>query len=79
MIKHGIAESNTKPDSIKLDEYSVWEATNITELEMDGEKIYNYELNQYPKDEYILMKLSENQLVTDIAMMELAELILGGI
>lgn len=77
MIKHGIVESNTKPDEIKLDEYSVWEARDITELEMDGEKIYSYELNQYPKDEYILAKLQESQATNDVAIAELAEFISG--
>lgn len=76
MVNHGVVESNTKPDAIKLDEYSVWESTNITESEMDGEKIYSYELTQYPKDEYILMKLSENQSASDLAIADLAEFVL---
>lgn len=63
MINHGKVESNTRPDDIKLDEYSVWIAEGITEFEMDGEKIYSYELTQYPKDEYTLMKLSETEML----------------
>ena len=75
MIKHGIVESNTKPDEIKLDEYSVWIAEDITEFEMDGELLYRYDLTQYGKDEYILAKLQESQATNDIAIAELAEFI----
>ena len=76
MIKHGVVESNTKPEDIKLDEYSVWEATNITESEMDGELLYRYDLTQYGKDEYILAKLQESQAANDVAIAELAEFML---
>lgn len=76
MIDHGIVESNTRPDDIKLDEYSVWIAEGITEFEMDGETAYRYDLTQYPKDEYILTKLQESQATNDIAIAELAEFIL---
>ena len=77
MIKHGKVESNTRPDGIKLDDYSVWEATNITEFEMDGELLYKYDLTQYGKDEYILAKLQESQATNDVAIAELAEFISG--
>jgi len=77
MIKHGMVESNEKPDAIKLDEYSVWIAEGITEFSVDGETLYKYELAQYPKDEYILMKLQESQATNDVAIAELAEFILG--
>ena len=75
MIKHGIVESNTKPDAIKLDEYSVWIAEEVIEFEMDGETLYKYELTQYAKDEYILIKLQESQATNDVAIAELAEFI----
>lgn len=75
MIKYGKVESNTRPDDIKLDEYSVWIAEDITEFEMDGELLYRYDLTQYGKDEYILAKLQESQATNDVAIAELAEFI----
>ena len=77
MIKHGIVESNTKPDAIKLDEYSVWIAEEVYEFEIDGETLYKYDLTQYGKDEYILAKLQESQATNDLAIAELAEFISG--
>ena len=77
MIKHGMVESNAKPDAIKLDDYSVWIAQDVTELEMDGELLYRYDLTQYGKDEYILAKLQESQAANDVAIAELAEFISG--
>lgn len=77
MIKHGVVESNTRPDDIKLDEYSVWIAQDVTEVEMDGELLYRYDLTQYGKDEYILAKLQESQATNDVAIAELAEFISG--
>lgn len=57
MKDHGIVESTFKPDAIRLDGYSVWIATDITEIAEDIKNesvtMYQYHLKQYSKDEYI--------------------------
>ena len=61
MISHGKVRSAVKPESIVVDEYSVWENSNIVEIsevidEENGvEKTeYEYDMAQYTKDEYML-------------------------
>lgn len=61
MISHGKVRSAVKPESIVVDEYSVWENSNIVEIsevidEENGvEKTeYEYDMVQYTKDEYML-------------------------
>ena len=61
MISHGKVRSAVKPESIVVDEYSVWENSNIVEIsevidEENGvEKTeYEYDMVQYTKDEYTL-------------------------
>lgn len=61
MISHGKVRSAVKPESIVVDEYSVWENSNIAEIsevidEENGvEKTeYEYDMVQYTKDEYML-------------------------
>lgn len=86
MIDHGIVESNTLPESIVVDEFSVWEATDIeefqTEVETEEETEpvihYRYQLNQYTKDDYILSKIKQTQTASDLAIAELMELMIGG-
>ena len=86
MIDHGIVESNTLPESIVVDEFSVWEATDIeefqTEVETEEETEpmthYRYQLKQYTKDDYILSKIKQTQTASDLAIAELMELMLGG-
>lgn len=86
MIDHGIVESNTLPEAIVVDEFSVWEATDIeefqTEVETEEETEpmthYRYQLKQYTKDDYILSTIKQNQATSDLAIAELVELMLGG-
>ncbi|WP_373782106.1 hypothetical protein [Jeotgalibaca porci] len=86
MIDHGIVESNTLPEPIVVDEYSVWEATDIEEFQVEvetGEETvpvvhYRYQLKQYTKDDYILSKIKQNQTSSDLAIAELLELMMGG-
>lgn len=61
MVDYGKVRSTVKPESIVVDEYSVWENSNITEIsevidEENGvEKTeYEYDMVQYTKDEYML-------------------------
>lgn len=84
MIDHGKVESNTRPEALVVDEYSVWEATDIEEFEVaveegDSATHYRYQLNQYTKDDYILTKINGNQTSADIAIAEIFELMLGGL
>ena len=78
MIKHGKVRSAIEPERLVIDEYSVWIAENIDEIEVEDEIIndkgetekvtttmYEYDLVQYAKDEYILMQSSQ---MTDVEM-----------
>lgn len=58
MKQYGLTESTVKPDAITVDDYSVWVASDIKEAtqkqEDDTEQtIYQYQLTQYEKNEYI--------------------------
>lgn len=91
MIDHGLVESNTLPEPIVVDEYSVWEATDIEEFQVEvetgeetGEETvpvvhYRYQLKQYTKDDYIMTTIKQNQIASDLALAELVEMMLGGV
>lgn len=59
MKQYGLTESTVKPQAITVDERSVWVASEIKETsrkdEQSGETttLYQYQLAQYGKDEYI--------------------------
>lgn len=78
MINHGKVRSTIEPERLVIDEYSVWIAENVEEIEVEDEIIndkgktekvtttmYEYNLVQYTKDEYILMQSSQ---MTDVEM-----------
>lgn len=78
MINHGKVRSTIEPERLVIDEYSVWIAENVEEIEVEDEiindkgetekvttKMYEYDLVQYTKDEYILMQSSQ---MTDVEM-----------
>lgn len=81
MIDHGKVESNVRPEVLAVDEFSVWHADNIQEVERDNEEskeiIYTFDLKQYTKDEYILQTIEANKTSSDLAIAELAETVLG--
>lgn len=89
MIDHGLVESNILPEPLVVDEYSVWEATDIEEFQVEvetGEETvpvpvvhYRYQLKQYTKDDYILSTIKQNQMTSDLAIAELVEMMLGGV
>ena len=86
MINHGKVRSTIKPESIKIDEYSVWVSEDIKEIQVEDElemsevktkkksthTEYEYNLTQYDKNEYILQ---EAQQITDteLALCEIYE------
>ena len=74
MIEHGKTQSTIKPNAIEIDEYSVWVAENITEITKENYVLYEYDLVQYTKDEYIKL-LIERDLTKADAILDLSTLL----
>lgn len=80
MLNHGKVRAAEAPESLVIDEYSVWIAENITEITVTDEKgthtEYEFDLKQYDKDEYI--HAMDDQLTdAQLALCELYEIIGG--
>lgn len=65
MVDYGRVRSTVKPEPIVIDEFSVWQYTNIQEIsENVGEEneFVGYEFNmvQYSKDEFILQQAAQS-------------------
>ncbi len=65
MINHGRLRSTVKPESIVIDEFSVWQHTDIQEIsENVGEENefvgFEFYMIQYSKDEFILQQAAQN-------------------
>lgn len=79
MKKYPNTQGTSKPEPVVIDEYSVWVATNVKEIEITDTETeetrteYKYDLTQYEKDEYIKLKLAEQEE----GILELADLIGG--
>ena len=73
MIEHGKVQSAIKPNAIEIDEYSVWVSENITEITIENDVLYEYDLVQYTKDEYIL-QIAASDDVKSKAIMELSDM-----
>lgn len=75
MINHGKVRSTIKPESMVIDEYSVWIHEDIQEIEVSNEQNdesetkthieYEYTMIQYDKNEYIM---NQAQQITDTEM-----------
>lgn len=74
MINHNKTKSTIKPNAIEIDEYSVWVAENITEITKENDVLYEYDLVQYTKDEYIKL-LVERDLTKADAILDLSTLV----
>lgn len=85
MVDYGRVKSTVKPEPIVIDEFSVWQHTDIQEVSenigAENEFIgYEYNMIQYTKDEFILMQSERNaelfQQITDtqLALCEVYEL-----
>ena len=74
MIEHGKTQSAIRPNAIDIDEYSVWVAENITETTIENDVLYEYDLVQYTKDEYIL-QIAARDNVKSKAIMELSDMV----
>lgn len=87
MINHGRTRSTIKPNEIAIDDYSVWVSSDITpisEESVDGNggfEGYEYTLEQYDKNEFILLQARKNtsleQQLTDtqIALCDVYEML----
>lgn len=84
MIDYGKVRSTERPEPIIIDDYSVWEHTNITEVsENVGEENefvgFEYDMKQYEKNEFILAQAQANAALeadltdTQLALAELYE------
>lgn len=81
MINHNKTQSTIKPNAIDIDEYSVWVAENITEITKENDILYEYDLVQYTKDEYIKL-LVERDFTKADAILDLSTIVaelIGGI
>lgn len=86
MIDFGKVRSTVRPEPIVIDEYSVWENTNIQEVSEnvgeDNEFVgFEYDQKQYDKNEFILAQAQANASldaqITDaqLALVELYEML----
>lgn len=84
MKNYGTQRSTIKPESIKVDEYSVWVHNNVKEVSenigSDNEFVgYEFIMVQYTKDEYIQIQAERNTELetqvtnTQFALVELYE------
>lgn len=83
MINHGKAKSTIQPETIVIDDFSVWVHSNIVQIEEQiGEETFisfEYDMVQYDKNEYIKILSENNQnleqqlLEAQIALTEMYE------
>lgn len=88
MVNHGKVRSMEAPEAVVVDEYSVWVAADVQEVEVADEQgtrtEYEYNLTQYTKDEYIHMMIDSNAELeselnnTQLALCDVYEMIMGG-
>lgn len=74
MISHGKVQSTVKPQSIAIDDNSVWIAEDVQEVNTEEFEGYEYDLTQYTKDEYIQL-LDERDKMKSDAILELSEMV----
>lgn len=65
MVDYGKVRSTVKPEPIVIDDFSVWQNTDIQEVsENVGEENefvgYEYNMIQYSKDEFILQQAAQS-------------------
>lgn len=77
MVDYGKVRSTVKPEPIVIDDFSVWQHTNIQDVsENVGEENefvgFEYNMIQFTKDEFILQQAAQN---TELG--ELVNTILG--
>ena len=69
MINHGRVQSTVKPKEIEIDEHSVWENKDISEMTVTDENgehtEYEFSQTQYSKNEYIKFLHNNNKELED--------------
>lgn len=84
MVKYGKTRSTVKPEPIVMDEFSVWQHTNITPVSenvgTENEFVgFEFDMIQFDKNEFILQQAEENALLqqqvtdTQLALCEVYE------
>lgn len=71
MIDYGKTRSTVKPEPVVIDEFSVWQHTDIQEISENvgtENEFVGYEFNmvQFSKDEFILKQAEQNQQMNSI-------------
>ena len=66
MVDHGKVRSTVQPECIVIDDYSVWQHTNIQDVSEnvgeEGEFVgFEFNMVQYTKDEFILQQAAMTQ------------------
>lgn len=82
MKNHGTVQSVVPPESLVIDDFSVWKNSNVREITVtdpmseDEHTEYQYEVTQYTKDEYIMQQAAD---ITEAqkGLCELYEMILN--
>lgn len=65
MVEYGRVRSTVKPEPIVIDDFSVWQHTDIQEIsENVGEENefvgFEFDMKQYDKNEFILKQAAQN-------------------
>lgn len=90
MINYGKVRSTVRPEPIEIDDFSVWQHTDIQEVSENVGKEnefvgYEFTMIQYDKDEYILLMAQQNEKLeeqitdTQLALCEAYEMMMGGV
>lgn len=84
MLDFGKTESTVRPQAVVLDTDFVWVASNIAEVtrpavsEEDVDFVgFEYDLVMFTKDEYILHKMDHDKVQSELALAELATLVIS--
>ena len=81
MINYGKVRSTVKPAEIVIDEFSVWENSNIKAVSENEFVGYEFNMVQYDKNEFILKQAKENSELseqitqTQVALCDVFEMI----
>ena len=60
MVDYGKVRSTVKPEPIVIDEFSVWQHTNIQAVSENVGEENEYNMIQFTKDEFILQQAAHN-------------------
>ena len=65
MMDYGVVYSGVCPQSVKIDDYSVWVSTDVKEINEDGFSGFTFLQKRYTKDEYIKLLGEENRALSE--------------